>query len=45
MPSLAKNEVRAHRVPWIEATEQSLQGYNRDLAATGLATHCRGYWQ
>ena len=29
MPSLAKGEVRAHRVPWVEATPQSLQGYGR----------------
>jgi len=27
MPSLAKGEVRAHRVPLVNATEQSLRGY------------------
>jgi ureidoglycolate lyase len=32
MPSLAKSEVRAHRVPWIEATQQSLHGYGRVVA-------------
>jgi ureidoglycolate lyase len=29
MPSLAKKEASAHRVRWIEATEQSFRGYGR----------------
>jgi ureidoglycolate lyase len=32
MPSLTKNEVRAHRVPWIEATQKSLHGFGRLVA-------------
>jgi ureidoglycolate lyase len=29
MPSLAKNEVRAHRVPLIDASDESLRGFGR----------------
>ncbi len=32
MPSLARNEARAHRVRWLEATEQSLRGYGHIVA-------------
>jgi ureidoglycolate lyase len=50
MPSLAKHEVYAHRVRWIEATEQSLRGYGSIVAdyareAVTIATWPQPDWR
>jgi ureidoglycolate lyase/seryl-tRNA synthetase len=37
MPSLARGEVRAHRVPLLAATDQTLRGYGRTVAEFAAA--------